>query len=318
MFAGIALLSGMDVVVKWLVTHDVSVLHILAIRSWMIVAAMLLWHASRGSLGELVPTRKFHQGIRALLGILAPLLFFYGLGYLPLTDSVVIFFTSTLAITFFSAIVLGEKVGRHRWAAVVVGYIGVLIAMRPSGEGQMIGYALALGGSLGYAYLFLSGRYLAQTETVSSLVFFYNFGVGITSGLWILLVAPELMTSIPTSTLLGITAIAALAVTGHYLVTLAFARAQVSLIAPIEYTGLIWAVLFDYLIWQLSPALATIVGAIIIIASGLYVMHREQKIRDFGDDVGGGIGDGVVEGGVKSLVNATTGTTTDSSAAKHD
>jgi len=277
MLAGIALLSAMDVVVKLLVTDGVSVLHILAIRSWLIVAVMLLWHKARGRLGELMPVRKVHQGIRAFLGILAPLLFFYGLRYLPLTDSVVVFFTSTLAVTFLSALILGEKVGIHRWSAVVVGYIGVIIAMRPSGEGQIIGYALALGGSLGYAYLFLSGRYLSQTETVSSLVFFYNFGVAVTSSLWILLVANELLVNVPLSTLAGIITIAALAVCGHYLVTMAFSKAQVSLIAPIEYTGLIWAIVFDYLIWQVAPQAATLIGAVIIIGSGLYVMHRERK-----------------------------------------
>ena len=277
MMVGIALLSGMDVVVKWLVTRDVSVLHILAIRSWLIVAAMLLWHAGRGRLGELMPVRKVQQGVRALLGIMAPLLFFYGLRYLPLTDSVVVFFTSTLAVTFLSAVILGEQVGVHRWSAVVVGYVGVVIAMRPSGEGQMIGYALALGGSLGYAYLFLSGRYLSQTETVSSLVFFYNFGVAVTSSLWILLVANDLLVQIPLNTLAGIVTIAVLAVSGHYLMTLAFSKAQISLLAPIEYTALIWAILFDYLIWKVAPQAATLFGAMIIIASGLYVMHRERR-----------------------------------------
>jgi len=278
MLGGIALLSCMDVVVKWLVTHDVSVLHILAVRSWMIVPGMLLWHAARGSSGSLVPVNRLQQGIRAVLGIAAPLLFFYGLRYLPLTDSVVIFFTATLASTLLSALILKEKVGIHRWGAVIVGYIGVIIAMRPSGEGQLVGYALALGGSVGYAYLFLSGRYLARTESVTSLVFFYNFGVAVTSSLWILIFADELLAPIPLDTLLGIATIAALAVTGHYLMTLAFSKAEVALIAPLEYTGIVWAILFDFIIWQVSPKLATLVGAVIIIGSGIYVMHRERRL----------------------------------------
>lgn len=277
MLVGIALLSGMDVIVKWLVTHDVSVLHILAIRSWMIVPGMLLWHASRGTTTLLVPVRKVQQLIRASLGIVAPLLFFYGLRYLPLTDSVVIFFTSTLAVTLLSAVILKEKVGKHRWGAVIIGYIGVIIAMSPSGEGQLYGYLLALGGSIGYAYLFLSGRYLARTESVTSLVFYYNLGVAVTSSLWIVLVADELLAPLPLDTLAGIAAIAALAVSGHYLLTLAFSKSEVALIAPLEYTGVVWAILFDYLIWQVSPAAATILGAVIIIASGMYVMHRERK-----------------------------------------
>ena len=276
MVVGIALLSGMDVVVKLLVTQDVSVLHILAIRSWFIVSLMLLFYALRGKTDQLRPVRKLHQAVRSLFGIVAPLLFFLGLRYLPLTDSVVIFFTSTLAVTFLSALILGEQVGVHRWAAVVIGYIGVLIAMRPSGEGQLIGYAFAFSGSFAYAYLFLSGRYLSQTETVSSLVFYYNLGVGVTSSLWIVFVAKELLVVPPTNVMTGIIAIAALAVSGHYLMTLAFAKAEVSLIAPMEYTAIIWAIGFDFLLWQIAPLPSTLLGAAIIIASGLYVMHREQ------------------------------------------
>lgn len=276
MVGGIALLSAMDAVVKTLVTQDVSVLHILAIRSWIIVTLMLLFYALRGNTHELRAERKLHQAVRSLFGIIAPLLFFLGLRYLPLTDSVVIFFTSTLAVTFLSAIILGEQVGVHRWAAVVVGYIGVLIAMRPSGEGELIGYALAFGGSFAYAYLFLSGRYLSQTETVSSLVFYYNLGVGITSSLWIVFVARDLLVIPPNNELIGITAIAALAVTGHYLMTLAFAKAEISLIAPMEYTAIIWAIGLDYWLWQIAPLPTTLLGALIIIGSGLYVMHREQ------------------------------------------
>ena len=276
MVVGIALLSGMDVVVKLLVTQDVSVLHILAIRSWFIVSLMLLFYALRGKTDQLRPVRKLHQAVRSFFGIVAPLLFFLGLRYLPLTDSVVIFFTSTLAVTFLSALILGEQVGVHRWAAVVIGYIGVLIAMRPSGEGQLIGYAFAFSGSFAYAYLFLSGRYLSQTETVSSLVFYYNLGVGVTSSLWIVFVAKELLVVPPTNVMTGIIAIAALAVSGHYLMTLAFAKAEVSLIAPMEYTAIIWAIGFDFLLWQIAPLPSTLLGAAIIIASGLYVMHREQ------------------------------------------
>ncbi len=276
MVAGIALLSGMDAVVKILVTQDVSVLHILAIRSWLIVIVMLLFYVIRGQTNQLKPVRKLHQAVRSVFGIVAPLLFFLGLKYLPLTDSVVIFFTSTLAVTFLSAIILGERVGVHRWAAVGIGYIGVLIAMRPSGEGQLIGYALAFGGSLAYAYLFLSGRYLSQTETVSSLVFYYNLGVGVTSSLWIVFIARELLFVPSASVLTGITAIAVLAVCGHYLMTLAFAKAEVSLIAPLEYTAIIWAIGLDYLLWQIAPLPTTLLGAAIIIGSGYYVMHREQ------------------------------------------
>ena len=279
MIVGIALLSCMDAIVKWLVTHDVSVLHILALRSALIVPLLLFISIARGRLKDLVPVNKTHQTIRSLMGIAAPLMFFLGLRYLPLTDSVVVFFTSTLAITFFSAIVLKEKVGIHRWSAVIVGYIGIVIAMKPTGGGELIGYLLAFGGSLAYAYLFLSGRYLTQTETVYSLVFYFNLGVGVTSTLWILLFANDLFALPSREALLGIFAIAALAVCGHYLITLAFAKAQASLVAPLEYTAIIWAIGLDLLIWQLQPSVTVLSGGAVIILSGLYVMYREQRTR---------------------------------------
>lgn len=89
--------------------------------------------------------------------------------------------------------------------------------------------------------------------------------------------ANDLLVQIPLNTLAGIVTIAVLAVSGHYLMTLAFSKAQISLLAPIEYTALIWAILFDYLIWKVAPQAATLFGAMIIIASGLYVMHRERR-----------------------------------------
>ncbi len=279
MVAGIALLNFMDALVKWLVTHDVSVLHILAIRSVLIVALLLFIAAVRGRMNDLVPVNKTHQAIRALTGILAPLLFFLGLRYLPLTDTVVVFFTSTLTITLLSAVILKERVGIHRWTAVGIGYIGVVIAMKPTGGGELTGYLLAFGGSMAYAYLFLSGRYLAQTETVYSLVFYFNFGVGVTSTLWILLFANHLLQLPSTDTLLAIAAVGALAVCGHYLVTLAFAKAQASLVAPLEYTAIVWAVGLDLLIWHLMPSTTTLIGGTVIILSSLYVMYREQRTK---------------------------------------
>jgi len=269
---GIALLAAMDAAAKWLVTDGIHPLQILAVRSVIIVTALLTLFAGKRKLVELQPTRPWMQAIRGMTGIIAPLAFFASLKYLPLTDAVVTFFTSAFAITIVSALLLKEKVGVHRWCAVVVGYIGVIIAMSPSGTGSIGGYLLVMISSIAYAGLFTSGRWLTQTESVSSLVFSYNAGTGLVA----CLLLPWFWTSMQPDDWLLLVLLSTLAVCGHFAMTYAFSIAEASSIAPFEYSALLWAVLFDYLLWDSKPVAATLIGAVIIVASALYVLRRER------------------------------------------
>lgn len=272
MVTGIALLAFMDACAKWLVIGDIDPIQMLAIRSIIIVAVMLAVFRLRGKAQELKPTRPIAQSVRGLTGIIAPLTFFWALKYLPLTDAVVVFFTSSFTVTILSALLLGEKVGIHRWSAVTVGYLGVILAVRPDGEGQLLGYLLVLVSSISYAGLFISGRWLSATESVSSLVLSYNAGVGLISALAL----PFIWTSLDFTQWAVVLLLTVLAVSGHYAVTFAFSRGEASFVAPFEYTAIIWTVLLDFLIWKQIPGPLTITGAIIIVGSGLYVMHRES------------------------------------------
>jgi drug/metabolite transporter (DMT)-like permease len=269
---GIALLAAMDAVAKWLVIDGIGALQILAVRSVIIVIALLLIFSTRKRLAELRPTRPWAQALRGITGIIAPLTFFAGLKYLPLTDAVVTFFTSAFAITIVSALCLRERVGVHRWSAVVVGYIGVVIAMAPSGGGNLIGYVLVLIASVSYAGLFASGRWLTETESVSSLVFSYNAGTGLVA----CLLMPLFWSSMDGSDWLLLCLLSVLAVCGHFAMTYAFSVAEASSIAPFEYSALLWAILFDYVLWGTAPLPTTLVGAVIIVASALYVLRRER------------------------------------------
>jgi len=212
------------------------------------------------------------QFLRGVIGFIAPFCFFVSLHYLPLAAAVVVFFSSIFFTTLLSILFLKEKVGLHRWAAVVVGYIGVAVAMLPWGGGQLLGYVLVLVSSLTYSALFISGRHLAKTESVTSLVLSYNIG----SGLVALMLLPWHWQSLEPSLYLGVLFLSLVAVTGHFLFTKAFSISEASQIAPFEYTGVLWAVLFDLLIWQVYPSRYTVVGAFIIISSSLYVLRREQ------------------------------------------
>jgi drug/metabolite transporter (DMT)-like permease len=272
MVIAIALLSTMDAMAKWLAMGNVPVIQILALRSVVIIPLLLIVFQYRGRLSELKPKNKLFHLYRGVIGFVAPLAFFLGIKLIPLTDAVVVFFSSIFTITLLSIIFLGEKVGLHRWASIIVGFIGVLIVAGPKGGGQSYGYLLVLLGSTSYAILFVSGRYLSATESVASLVFSYNLSVGVIS----LAILPFFWQTLTDSQYVLVVVLALFAVCGHYFMTLAFATAEASLIAPFEYTAVLWAIAFDLIVWQTIPSATTGLGAIVIIASGLYIAHRER------------------------------------------
>ncbi|MEM9603133.1 MAG: DMT family transporter [Pseudomonadota bacterium] len=272
MAGGIATLVSMDAVVKELVTAGVHAVQLLALRSVLITAALLLIFHARGETRQLKPTRWRWQLVRATVGFLAPCAFFMSLLFLPQADATVMFFSAPLVVTVCSVLFLGERFGIHRWIAILVGFVGVVIALDPEGGADWRGYSLALVGSLAYAALFLVGKYLSRTETTASLVMAYNVGVGVV-GLCLL---PWFWVPMTNLQWLQLALLATLAVTGHFMVTAAFARAEASLLSPIEYTSLFWAIAFDWLLWQHAPNGQTLLGGTVVILAGLYFIHRER------------------------------------------
>ena len=272
MLVGMCLLSTMDAVGKWLIDNGMHSVQILALRSLIIVPILLLVYASSGQLKQLKPARPIAQALRGLSGFLAPLCYFLGISQLPLTAAVVVFFSSIFMTTLLSVFFLGERVGRHRWIAVGIGYCGVVIAIEPTSGGNLIGYLLVLFSSLMYSMLFISGRRLSATDTVASLVMSYNFYVGVAAAVLL----PWFWQAMSATDWFWVVVLSLVAVTGHFSLTHAFSAAQASQIAPFEYTAIIWTLLFDTLIWNELPGAHSWVGAVIIIGSGLYVFHREQ------------------------------------------
>ncbi|MFK7856932.1 MAG: DMT family transporter [Granulosicoccus sp.] len=272
MVMAIALLSTMDALAKWLVTEEVPAIQILALRSIVIVPLILLVFLCRGRLAELKPKKTLPHLYRALVGFTAPFAFFLGIKHIPLTDAVVVFFSSIFTIALLSNYFLGEEIGRHRWASIVIGFFGVLIVAGPKGGGELHGYMLVLLGSTSYAILFVSGRFLSATESVASLVFSFNLGVGAIS----FAILPFYWQPLSGDQYGLMLLLALFAVSGHFLITTAFATAEASLIAPFEYTAVIWAIAFDLIVWQVVPAASTALGAVVIICSGLYIAYRER------------------------------------------
>lgn len=275
MIFGIGALTGMDAFAKVLVQQGINPMQILGLRIFIIVPAIFFFYGITGQLKDLIPARPKFQLIRGCIGFCAPFCFFLALKYLPLSDAVITSYSSIMMITMLSHFVLGEKVGWHRWGAVVVGFIGVYIAVSPSGEGQIFGYILIFLAALSYAILFVSGRVLSRTDSVGSMVLMFN----LCTGLIALCFTPFVWQPLSVTLLLMIIAIGFLALAGHFCLTFAFSRCQTSVVTPFEYSSLIWAVIIEWTIWQYLPAQRTIVGGLIIICAGLYVIYRENLRR---------------------------------------
>lgn len=179
-----------------------------------------------------------------------------------------------IAMTALSAIMLKEYVGPHRWAAVAVGFIGVLIMIKPApGHFNPVGVAFALGSVLGGAGASVTIRQIGATEKGATIVFYFTLAgtlLGLVGSLfeWR---QPELITLV---TLIGIGLTGGLA---QILLTEALRAAPVAVVAPFDYAQLAWAMGISVLVWKDLPGPLTLVGAAIIAASGAYILYREVK-----------------------------------------
>ena len=272
MIAAVAFFAFMDTAMK-LLSARYPPLQVAAMRgmsSFPLVCAYVAW---RGKLGVLLEVRWPLHLLRAVLGVAMLSLFAYALKRLPLAETYSIFFVAPLLITALSVPFLKEKVEPARWWAIAVGLLGVLVVLRPSGAGFFtLGGLAVLGSAACYAVSAITVRLLARTDSSECMVFWLMAMVSIGAGL---LAAPDW---VPVQRHEG-PLIAAMAVTGflgQVAVTEAFHRGEASAIAPFEYMALAWAIGIDWLIWQTLPDRYMLLGAAIIIASGVYLVRRER------------------------------------------
>jgi drug/metabolite transporter (DMT)-like permease len=224
----------------------------------------------------LVSERKGLQVLRGALMLVATLFSFTAYAFLPLATVTAITFTAPLVATALSVILLREHVGPHRWAAVAVGFAGVLLIVRP-GAGMFtwpvllpVGFAVMLA-----LYQITTRMVRAAADPLNSL--FYTALVGGVATLPLLLVAWRP----PDNALewLWLVLVGGLGGLGHLLMIQAFRRAPVSLLSPLGYTELIWAALLGFIVFGDVPDTWTWLGAAMVAASGLYVLHRERVVR---------------------------------------
>jgi len=271
MLAGVGFFSLGDVIGKFMVaTYSVGELLLLRAAAALILMAPMIWRSRAAFAGVQRPAL---QVLRVILSITEIAAFFAAAVYLPLADIITFYLAAPIFVTALSALLLGEHVDIRRWAAVGVGFCGVLIALRPSGGAFGWPAAIALGGSIAFAFLMVVTRSLRGTPDIvlASMQFFGSFVFG--------LVAAPVGWLTPSPRDFGFFMLAGgLAVFASLSVNRSLKLAPASVVVPYQYSMIVWAALFGYLVFGDVPSMATIFGAAIIIGAGFYIFLRERQL----------------------------------------
>ncbi|WP_353621089.1 DMT family transporter [Labrenzia sp. R4_2] len=270
--AGVICLCISDAIAKAL-SANYPVLQILFLRNLIAlpIVVALIWKLAGPS--ALKSHKPIAHLVRGGVWVLAAMTFFTSFRYLGLAEATTLVFIAPIFITAISALFLKEQVGWRRWSAVMVGFIGVLVVVRPGASAFQPALLLPLATAFLYAVLMLSARLVDERESVWTLML-YLVGSG---GLISALTMPFLWVPPRAEDALLFLGIAAFGTAGVTMLTQAFRVAPASTIAPFEYTSLLWATLLGWMFWREIPDTWTYIGAAIIIASGIFIVLRESR-----------------------------------------
>jgi drug/metabolite transporter (DMT)-like permease len=272
MLAAVAVFSVMDASMKSLTLAYPSA-EVSCLRGLASIPVMLAAVGWRGAWHRLLPVRWSTHALRAVLAVAMLSLFVFSLKTLLLSEAYAIFLCAPLIVTALSALLLHEHVGWHRWLAISAGLFGVLIMLRPTAAHFVsIGAAAAFGSALCYAFGAIMLRTLARDESTLSIAFSYALAVALANGAVAL---PEWRALQPSHWPL-VAVIGVSGALGQWLMIRAFRSAPPSVIAPFEYTALLWGLAFDWLLWRAIPDRRVLLGGVIVTVSGLYVIYREH------------------------------------------
>ncbi len=274
MCAGVACLCVNDAFAKTL-TVSYSPVQIFFVRNVIALPFALMLALRMGGPGALRSYRPLAHLVRGVLWISAAVLFFTSLKYLRLAEATALVFIAPIFITALSALFLGEKVGWRRWLAVVTGFVGMLVVVRPGGAAFQPASLFSLGTALAYAVLMISARWVDQRESVWTLLLWLT-GAGVALGA---LVMPFVWVPVRLEDLWLFFGIALFGTAGMTMMTQAFRRAPAVVLAPLDYSSLLWATLLGWYFWGEIPDALTYVGAAIIIVSSIYIVLRERRVE---------------------------------------
>lgn len=271
----IAAFAISDAIVKW-VAGDFHFTQIILARSVVAVPIALILMMRSGGFITLGLVDQRIILMRVVFGTTSFVTFIQALKVIPLAETVAVSFAGPLFITALSVPLLAEKVGPRRWAAVVVGFVGVVVILRPGAEVFQPAALWALASAAFYAMAAIATRKLAVAASTASIMVWINTYVLVIMAAGVLLLDTWVDPGWVDMVLLFGFAIAS--TVGQYLGVEAFRRAAPSLLAPFDYTALVWAALLGFFIWQEIPTWSLAAGSAVLVVSGLYILHREATL----------------------------------------
>jgi drug/metabolite transporter (DMT)-like permease len=277
MIAAVFIFSIMDALMKRLSAHY-GPLQIACLRSLSSLVCLLPAIAWRRSWTTLRASGPMLHAFRGLLGITMLSSFVFAVHRLTLAQTYSLFLAAPLLMTALSVPIHGEKVSGRRWLAIACGMSGVLLILQPWGNGafSMVAAAAAALATVCYSLSALTVRSLGRRNTSMSMVFWYLGLVGVGSGV----LASSEWRPVASSDWLWLAAIGVSGALGQLWLTEAFRRAPPSVVGPFEYTAILWAFGIDWIFWSATPSPALVIGAAIVVASGIVVILDERRLAE--------------------------------------
>jgi drug/metabolite transporter (DMT)-like permease len=273
MLIGVASFSIMDAALK-LLTEHYSAFQSAALRGLAALPVVFAWALYSGGPRQLIQVRWPLHLVRGVMAVFMMVTWTFGINQLSLAKAYTIFFVAPLLITLLSIVLLRERVRSVQWTAIGIGFIGVLIALKPETTGfGWWGTLAMLGTAVGYAVSSVLVRILGRTDSTQSMMFWMTamMSMGATALAW-----PTWQPIAPAHYPI-LAGIAVTGAVGQWGITVAFKHAPAASVAPLEYTGLAWVTLIDIAVWSAFPSARTLLGAAIIIACGVFLIRSEAR-----------------------------------------
>ena len=274
MTLGMFCLSVNDVVVKGLnISFPVWEVIFFRAFSGILVSFVLIFIFGWKSLKTKKPIRHF---VRAFSAVGCVIFYFFGLKFLLLSENIAIVHSAPIFAALLAVPILGERLGIHRISAIVIGFIGVIIIVKPGTDVFKLVSILPLISALFMASVYLSTRSLMNTDSSIAIIFYYSLALLITSIVFLPddFAIPNIVQLIP---LMSLGVMGSL---GHYFMSQAAKNAEVVVISPFEYSSFLFVGIMGYIFYNEVPSISIIIGGILIIAGGVYIAYREQKVSN--------------------------------------
>ena len=239
--------------------------------SGSIISLYLVYYSGINSIKTKKPVRHF---VRAFSAVGCVVLYIFGIKYLLLSENIAIAHSAPIIAALLAVPILGEKIGIHRILAITIGFVGVLVIIKPGTDLFQLKSLLPIGSALFMASVYLTTRSLMNTESSTSIVFYYSFALLFTS----LIFFPSDFIIPDTFNLILALSLGIMGSMGHYFMSQAARHADVAVTSPFEYSSFIFVGLMGYFFFYEIPSNSVIIGGILIIISGVYVAYRERKV----------------------------------------